>query len=62
MTGALYWTEAELDGSFAAQVSPDAERLLSCLQCGSCTASCPTADAMASDTSTPRYEPTPTGS
>lgn len=46
MTGALYWTEAELDGSFAAQVLPDAARLLSCIQCGSCTASCPTAHRM----------------
>ena len=46
MTGALYWTEAELDGSFAAQVIPDADRLYACIQCGSCTASCPTAHRM----------------
>lgn len=46
MTGALYWTEAELDGSFAAQVIPDADKLFSCIQCGSCTASCPTAHRM----------------
>jgi len=46
MTTPLYWTEEALDFSFAAQVTPDIERLRSCIQCGSCTASCPTANLM----------------
>jgi len=42
----LYWTEEQLDFTFAAQVSPDVEKLFTCIQCGSCTASCPTASLM----------------
>jgi heterodisulfide reductase subunit D len=41
-----YWTEGLLDFSFAGSVSPDPEALLACIQCGSCTASCPTANRM----------------
>ena len=41
-----YWTEELLDFSFAGHVSPDPETLLACIQCGSCTASCPTANRM----------------
>lgn len=41
-----YWTEQLLDFSFAGSVSPDPEALLACIQCGSCTASCPTANRM----------------
>ena len=43
MTSPLFWTEEYLDFSFAAEVTPDLDALLSCIQCGSCTASCPTA-------------------
>jgi heterodisulfide reductase subunit D len=46
MTTALYWTEKELDLSFAGQVTPETEKLFTCIQCGSCTASCPTANRM----------------
>ena len=46
MTEALSWSDEQPDASFAAQVTPDVEKLLSCIQCGSCTASCPTADRM----------------
>src|SRR3972149_8888075 len=35
-----------LDHTFADRVAPDREKLLSCVQCGPCTASCPTAYAM----------------
>ncbi len=35
-----------LDHSFAESVAPDREKLLTCIQCGTCTASCPTAYAM----------------
>ncbi len=35
-----------LDHSFAETVAPDREKLLTCIQCGTCTASCPTAYAM----------------
>lgn len=34
------------DHSFADVVTPDREKLLTCIQCGTCTASCPTAYAM----------------
>jgi heterodisulfide reductase subunit C len=37
---------AMLDHSFAETVAPDREKLLTCIQCGTCTASCPTAYAM----------------
>lgn len=46
MAGLSYWTEEQLDPSFAAQVTPDVEKLRTCIQCGSCTASCPTASLM----------------
>lgn len=39
-------TRNMLDHTFAGQVAPDRERLLTCIQCGTCTASCPTAYAM----------------
>ncbi|MCL4459894.1 MAG: 4Fe-4S dicluster domain-containing protein [Chloroflexi bacterium] len=35
-----------LDHHFAETVTPDREKLLTCIQCGTCTASCPTAYAM----------------
>jgi heterodisulfide reductase subunit C len=35
-----------LDHTFADLVAPDREKLLTCIQCGTCTASCPTAYAM----------------
>ena len=44
---ALYWTDQSLDLDFAQRVGPAAEKLKSCIQCGSCTASCPTANRMA---------------
>lgn len=39
-------TEEHLDREFMAQVEPDWEKLLTCMQCGTCSASCPTADLM----------------
>lgn len=39
-------TREMLDHSFAESVAPDREKLLTCIQCGTCTASCPTAYAM----------------
>ena len=39
-------TREMLDHSFAQTVAPDREKLLTCIQCGTCTASCPTAYAM----------------
>src|SRR4030042_6953357 len=39
-------TREMLDHSFAETVAPDREKLLTCIQCGTCTASCPTAYAM----------------
>ncbi len=39
-------TREMLDHSFAETVAPDKEKLLTCIQCGTCTASCPTAYAM----------------
>lgn len=35
-----------LDHTFIGLVSPDQKKLLTCIQCGTCTASCPTAYAM----------------
>jgi heterodisulfide reductase subunit D len=37
---------ATLDRTLARQVTPEWEQLLSCIQCGTCSASCPTAFAM----------------
>ena len=39
-------TREMLDHDFAESVAPDREKLLTCIQCGTCTASCPTAYAM----------------
>lgn len=39
-------TRDMLDHTFAGLVAPDREKLLTCIQCGTCTASCPTAYAM----------------
>lgn len=39
-------TSDMLDPTFADRVAPDREKLLTCIQCGTCTASCPTAYAM----------------
>jgi len=39
-------TREMLDHSFAETVAPDKEKLYTCIQCGTCTASCPTAYAM----------------
>jgi heterodisulfide reductase subunit D len=39
-------TREMLDHAFPDVVAPDKERLLTCIQCGTCTASCPTAYAM----------------
>ncbi len=39
-------TEEQLDREFMAQVEPEWEKLLTCMQCGTCSASCPTADLM----------------
>lgn len=46
MKTALFWTEEDLDFAFAKEVTPDLEALYSCIHCGSCTASCPTANQM----------------
>lgn len=47
MPGVLqYWTEEFLDLSFASRLTGHPEVLYSCVQCGSCTASCPTANRM----------------
>ncbi len=46
MKTALFWTEENLDFTFAGEVTPDLEALYSCIHCGSCTASCPTANHM----------------
>ncbi len=39
-------TRQMLDHTFADRVGPDRKKLLTCIQCGTCTASCPTAFAM----------------
>ncbi len=46
MKAALFWTEQDLDFAFAKKVTPDLEALYSCIHCGGCTASCPTANRM----------------
>ena len=46
MTEALFRQDENPDRSFASEVAPDVEALLSCIQCGSCTSSCPTAGHM----------------
>lgn len=46
MTELRYWSEDRLDLTFAEKIAVDVERLYSCIQCGSCTASCPTANRM----------------
>jgi heterodisulfide reductase subunit D len=46
VSAGLYWTEAGGDPAFAREVLAEADRLYSCIQCGSCTASCPTANRM----------------
>ena len=38
--------QASLDHTFAEKVFPDKAKLYTCIQCGTCTASCPTAYAM----------------
>jgi len=43
----LYWSDQEIDLSFARRVGPAAVSLQSCIQCGSCTAACPTANRTA---------------
>lgn len=39
-------TDAHLEREFMAHVEPEWEKLLTCIQCGTCSASCPTADLM----------------
>jgi heterodisulfide reductase subunit D len=39
-------TEEHLDRDFMRQVEPDWHKLLTCFQCGTCSASCPAADLM----------------
>ncbi|MGQ9599984.1 MAG: (Fe-S)-binding protein, partial [Anaerolineae bacterium] len=39
-------TEKELDRDFMRQVEPDWHKLLTCFQCGTCSASCPAAELM----------------
>ncbi len=39
-------TEEVLDRDFMSQVDPAWQKLLTCIQCGTCSASCPTADLM----------------
>ncbi len=39
-------TSDMLDPKFVDEVAPDREKLLTCIQCGTCTSSCPTAYAM----------------
>ncbi|MCP4901745.1 MAG: (Fe-S)-binding protein [bacterium] len=46
MTELKYWSDDYLDLSFANEIAEDVERLYTCIQCGSCTASCPTANRM----------------
>ncbi len=41
-----FGAEEVVDPSFAAEVTPDVERLRTCVHCGSCTAACPTAARM----------------
>ena len=46
MTDVLDFTTLELDLEFAKKVTPDLRVLQSCMQCGTCSASCPTGFAM----------------
>ena len=39
-------TEKRLDRAFIEQVEPDWQKLLTCIQCGTCSASCPAAELM----------------
>ncbi len=39
-------TQGTLDRAFAAMLGPDRHKIFTCIQCGTCTASCPTAYAM----------------
>ena len=41
------WSGDQLDQDFAREVTPDPERLASCIQCGTCSSVCPTAARMA---------------
>ncbi len=43
---ALYWTDEALDMGFLEKLGPAARDLVACAECGSCTASCPTANRM----------------
>jgi len=42
----LDFTTRELDFEFGEEITPDLEELRSCIQCGTCSASCPTGYAM----------------
>ncbi len=46
--GKLTWKEEELRGSFLKQLEtiPNSEKIKSCIQCGTCTGSCPVSYAM----------------
>jgi len=46
MTTLKYWADDRIDLTFSKRLSPDGERLSACIQCGSCTACCPTANRM----------------
>ncbi len=46
VTDVLDFTTLELDLEFGQEITPDLEELRTCIQCGTCSASCPTAYAM----------------
>ena len=46
VTEVLDLTTRELDFEFATEVTPELDVLRTCIQCGTCSASCPTAYAM----------------
>jgi heterodisulfide reductase subunit D len=46
VTDVLDFTALELDLKFGEEVTPDLEQLRACIQCGTCSASCPTGYAM----------------
>jgi len=46
VTDALDFTSRELDFEFGEEITPHLEELRTCIQCGTCSASCPTAYAM----------------
>ncbi len=46
VTDVLDLTTLELDFEFGEEITPDLEELRTCIQCGTCSASCPTAYAM----------------